>query len=117
MRITILYIYTIISYIILYPFTFFSSLIILLLNIFDLKKAVITALGFWAYGSFLIIGKTFKVEGRENLNTGRKYILMANHASMFDIMGIMATQLMVMENPVHMAIIYQHKELPYLVDH
>ena len=89
MRVAILYTYTILSYSVLYPFTFINVLIILLLNVFDLQKAVRGVLNFWAHGTFFIVGKSFRVEGRENLNREHKYILMANHASMFDIMGIM----------------------------
>ncbi len=89
MRVAILYIYTILSYLVLYPFTFVNVLIILLLNVFGLQKAVQGVLNFWAHGTFFIVGKSFRVEGRENLNRERKYILMANHASMFDIMGVM----------------------------
>ena len=89
MRVAILYTYTILSYLILYPFTFINVIIILLLNIFSLQKAIRVILSFWAHGTFFIIGKSFRVEGRENLNRERKYILMANHASLFDIMGIM----------------------------
>lgn len=90
MRISILYSYTILSYLILYPFTFLNVLIIILLDIFNLRKAIKAVLNFWAHGTFFIIGKSFKLEGKENINQERKYILMANHASMFDIMGVMA---------------------------
>jgi len=90
MRSSILYTYTILSYTILYPFTFFIVLIILMLNKLGLEKAIPKVIGFWAQGAFLMIGKFYQIEGRENLNKGRKYILMANHASLFDIMGIMA---------------------------
>ncbi|MEN8121731.1 MAG: lysophospholipid acyltransferase family protein [Bacteroidota bacterium] len=90
MRIAILYTYTILSYSVLYPFTFINVLIILLLNVFGLQKAVRMVLSFWAHGTFFITGKIFRVQGIENLNRERKYILMANHASMFDIMGVMA---------------------------
>ncbi len=90
MKIAILYIYTVLSYSFLYPFTFICVLVNLLLNALGFQKAVRKVLGFWAFGSFLIMGKSFCVEGRENLNSERRYIIMANHASMFDIMGIMA---------------------------
>lgn len=89
MRVAILHIYTILSYSVLYPFTFICVLVNLILNALDLQKAVRLVIGIWAFGSFLIIGKSFRIEGRENLNRERKYILMANHASLFDIMGIM----------------------------
>ena len=90
MRIFILSTYTVLAYTVLYPFTFLNVLVILLLNLFGLQKAISKVLGFWAYGTFIIVGKFFSVTGRGNINKKRKYILMANHASMFDIMGIMA---------------------------
>ncbi len=89
MQVFILSVYTIISYAFLYPFTFFNVIIVLLFNILGLQKAIPAILKFWARGTFFIIGKFFKIEGKENINKKRKYILMANHASMFDIMGIM----------------------------
>jgi len=90
MRIAFLYIYTTISYLILYPFTFINVLIILTLNVFKLEKAIRAILRFWARGTFIIVGKSFKLEGKEHIDKNRKYILMANHASMFDIMAVMA---------------------------
>jgi 1-acyl-sn-glycerol-3-phosphate acyltransferase len=39
---------------------------------------------------FLIIGKKFILHGRENITKGEKYILVANHSSLFDIMAIMS---------------------------
>ncbi len=53
----------------------------------DLVKAVVL---FWAKGTFWIIGKRIPVEGKENMEKGRRYILVANHASLFDIMAIMS---------------------------
>jgi len=90
MRTFILFLYTVLAYSVLYPFTFLNVIIVLLLNIFGFQKAIKLVLKFWAYGTFFIIGKFFSIKGRENINKERKYILMANHASMFDIMGIMA---------------------------
>lgn len=90
MRITLLYIYTSLSYLILYPFTFINVLIILILNVFKLEKAIRAILHFWARGTFIIVGKSFKLEGKEHIDKNRRYILMANHASMFDIMAVMA---------------------------
>lgn len=90
MRIAFLYIYTTLSYLILYPFTFINVLIILLLDIFNLQKAIEGILRFWARGTFIIVGKSFKLEGKEHIDKNRRYILLANHASMFDIMAVMA---------------------------
>jgi 1-acyl-sn-glycerol-3-phosphate acyltransferase len=42
----------------------------------------------WAKSVFLIIGKNFRVYGKENIKKGEKYILVANHGSLFDIVAI-----------------------------
>ena len=42
----------------------------------------------WAIIIFLIIGKKLKVEGIDNINIGGRYILIANHTSLFDIVAI-----------------------------
>jgi len=44
----------------------------------------------WAKSVFLIIGKKFRVEGKENIKKECRYILVANHASLFDIVAIMS---------------------------
>jgi 1-acyl-sn-glycerol-3-phosphate acyltransferase len=90
MRIALLYTYTILAYTILYPFTFFNILIILALNTVGFKKAIGGVLSFWARASFFLIGKKLSVKGKDNLNKDRKYIILANHSSLFDIIGIVA---------------------------
>ena|SRR5665647_580979 len=44
----------------------------------------------WAKSVFLIIGKKIHLRGKENINKSDKYILVANHSSLFDIMAIMS---------------------------
>ena len=36
------------------------------------------------------MGKKVRIEGKDNIKKGERYILLANHASMFDIIAIMA---------------------------
>jgi len=45
---------------------------------------------FWARGSFALILKRLRVDGKEHIERGKRYILVANHASLFDILAIMA---------------------------
>ena len=45
---------------------------------------------FWAKSAFLIIGKKLHIEGKENIKKTGKYILIANHSSLFDIMAIIS---------------------------
>jgi 1-acyl-sn-glycerol-3-phosphate acyltransferase len=44
----------------------------------------------WAKSVFLIIGKKFRVHGKQNIKKEEKYIIVANHASLFDIVAIMS---------------------------
>lgn len=90
MRLVLFYIYTLLAYTFLYPFTFLAVIIILVLNTFKCRKGIVAVIRFWALGSFVIIGKRYTIEGEENINKDRKYIILANHSSLFDIMGIMA---------------------------
>lgn len=45
---------------------------------------------FWAHSVFWIIGKKVKISGKENMEANKRYILLANHASLFAIMAIMS---------------------------
>ena len=86
----LLYIYTIIAYSILYVFTAILVLLSLLLNLIKGKKALHRIICFWAKGTFYILGKLFRIDGKQHINKENRYILMANHSSLFDIMGIMS---------------------------
>lgn len=44
----------------------------------------------WAKTVFLIIGKKFRIYGKELIRKDCRYILVANHASLFDIVAIMS---------------------------
>jgi 1-acyl-sn-glycerol-3-phosphate acyltransferase len=55
-----------------------------------LKRVIIFLMGFWARSIFPLMGKKVHIQGRENIRKGERYILLANHASMFDITAIMA---------------------------
>lgn len=90
MKRPILYTYTILSYSLLYSFTFFIVLSVILLHTLGFRKAIPTIIKLWASSSFLLIGKFYKIEGWEHFDKNRKYILLTNHSSLFDIMGIMA---------------------------
>lgn len=43
----------------------------------------------WAKSVFIIIGKKLIINGRENIDPAKHYILLANHGSFLDIPGIM----------------------------
>jgi 1-acyl-sn-glycerol-3-phosphate acyltransferase len=85
------WLYTFISiliFAILYSYTAIGVLIVLILACLKLKRPIIFLIQFWAKSVFLLLGKKFKVHGRKNIKNGEKYILVANHASLFDIVAI-----------------------------
>lgn len=90
MKYPILYTYTILSYTLLYPFTMLITLLVLVMYHLRLRKQIPAVIWFWAHSSFLLIGKYYRIEGSENFDKRKKYILVSNHSSLFDIMGIMA---------------------------
>jgi 1-acyl-sn-glycerol-3-phosphate acyltransferase len=63
---------------------------ILILAWLHLKRPIRFLSHIWAKSVFLIIGKKFRVYGRENIDKDKKYILVANHSSLFDIVAIMS---------------------------
>ena len=75
---------------ILYCFTAIIVFIVLIFATLKLRRPISFLSQFWAKSVFLIMGKKFKVHGREYIRTGEKYILVANHASLFDIVAIMS---------------------------
>ncbi len=85
--------YSVISvflFFILYCYTAVGVVVVMILAAFRLRKPVDTLTRLWAKSVFLIIGKRFKVSGLENIRKEEKYILVANHASLFDIVAIMS---------------------------
>lgn len=71
-------------------FTFIIVVFILIISIFNWEKGIRTLINFWAKLSFLLIGKKIHVKGIEKVEKSKKYIIVANHGSIYDIMGIMA---------------------------
>jgi 1-acyl-sn-glycerol-3-phosphate acyltransferase len=55
-----------------------------------MRKPITFLSQMWAKSVFLIMGKKFRLTGRENIRKGEKYILVANHASLFDIVAIVS---------------------------
>ena len=75
---------------ILYFFTAIVVLIVLILAFLHLKAPIRILAQFWAKSVFFIIGKKFEVSGKEHIDKKKKYILVANHGSLFDIVAIMS---------------------------
>ena len=88
MRSRLYAVFSILVFGILYCYTAVGVLIVLILTLLHLKKAVRFLFQLWAKSVFMIVGKKFRVYGKENIKKGGRYILVANHASLFDIVAI-----------------------------
>ncbi len=85
--------YRILSFLVfavLYTQTAMVVLIVLPFAYFRLQKVVKILVRFWAQSVFWILGKKLRISGTENYSKNKRYIIIANHASMFDITAIMA---------------------------
>jgi 1-acyl-sn-glycerol-3-phosphate acyltransferase len=85
--------YTILSvpvFLYLYSYTAVIVFLILIMAYLKWKKGIRLLMRFWAKTVFPIMGKKLHIEGKQHLKQGKKYILLANHSSMFDIIAIMA---------------------------
>jgi 1-acyl-sn-glycerol-3-phosphate acyltransferase len=84
-------IYTILTipvFTILYVYTAIGVSLVIILSWLKVKKPIYFMFRIWAKSVFLMMGKRLEVSGKENLNRDEKYILLANHASLFDIVAI-----------------------------
>jgi 1-acyl-sn-glycerol-3-phosphate acyltransferase len=72
---------------------FFTAIVVFIVLIFawlNMKGTIRFLLQVWAKSVFLIIGKKFLVHGKENIKKDERYILVANHGSLFDIVAIVS---------------------------
>ncbi len=79
---------TVLVFAVLYVYTAAGVLIVIPLSWLNAKKPVRTLSRLWAKSVFLIMGKKLIVKGIENIDKKRKYILLANHSSLFDIVAV-----------------------------
>ena len=77
-------------YLLLYSYTAVVVLLILLMAYLRFRSGIILVMSLWAKSMFPLMGKKVRIKGKENINKEERYILLANHASMFDIIAIMA---------------------------
>ena len=77
-------------FLVLYSYTAVIVFLILILAYLRRRAAVSKVLGFWARSVFPLMGKKLHIEGKHHFRKGEKYILLANHGSLFDIVAIMA---------------------------
>jgi len=74
----------------LYCFTAVIVFVILIFVSLKLKKPVALISQFWARSVFLLMMKKISISGKNNINPESRYILVANHGSLFDILAIMS---------------------------
>lgn len=75
---------------VLYLYTALSVLSVLAVSPFNRSGPIRWIMKVWARGIFLMLGKRLRINGAENIEKGRNYILLANHASLFDITAILS---------------------------
>jgi len=75
----LLYVYTAIGILLLFPLTWINA-----------RRPVQLITQTWAKSVFIVLFKRLRVTGKENIDRKEKYILVANHASLFDIVAIMS---------------------------
>ncbi len=75
---------------ILYPYTAIGVVIVIILSWFKAIRVIRFLIKIWAKSVFFIMGKKLRITGRNNIDKNEKYILTANHASLFDIVAIMS---------------------------
>lgn len=74
----------------LYSYTAIGVFIILIFAWLNMRGPILKLSQLWAKSVFLLIGKKFHVAGEENISPDSRYILIANHSSLFDIVAIMS---------------------------
>jgi 1-acyl-sn-glycerol-3-phosphate acyltransferase len=77
-------------FIYLYAYTAVVVFLILVQATLKWRHGIRILMGFWARTVFPLMGKKLHIEGKKHISKGARYILLANHASMFDITAIMA---------------------------
>jgi 1-acyl-sn-glycerol-3-phosphate acyltransferase len=73
---------------VLYVYTAIGVLLVIILSWFNAKSPVRFLSKIWAKSVFLIMFKRLHITGKDNIKKDEKYILLSNHASLFDIVAI-----------------------------
>ena len=75
---------------VLYVVTGISVIFVILLTWINAKRPAQFLTMIWAKTVFVLMGKNLRVSGKENINKNERYIVVANHASLFDIVAIIS---------------------------
>lgn len=73
---------------VLYTYTAVGLFIVIFLSWLKAKKTIQFLSKIWAKSVFILMGKRLTISGKENIKKDEKYIIVANHASLFDIVAI-----------------------------
>ena len=73
---------------VLYCYTAIGVIFGLILTGLNAKKPLNYIFRYWSKSVFIFMGKRLSVTGKENLNRNEKYLVLANHSSLFDIIAI-----------------------------
>jgi 1-acyl-sn-glycerol-3-phosphate acyltransferase len=80
---------TVLVFGILYVYTAIGVLLTLILSLIHLEGPVRIISQVWAKSVFIIMGKKINVKGLEHIRKEPRFLLIANHGSLFDIVAIM----------------------------
>lgn len=75
---------------VLYIYTAIGVMLVIILSWFKARRLIRFLIKIWAKSVFALMGKKLNISGKEFIDRNEKYILMANHASLFDIVAIMS---------------------------
>lgn len=75
---------------VLYVFTAIGVIFLIPLTWINARGPVRVLTMAWAKTVFILMGKNLRVSGKENINKNERYIVVANHASLFDIVAIVS---------------------------
>lgn len=75
---------------ILYIYTGLGVVIVIILSWFKARRLIRFLIKIWAKSVFILMCKKLNISGKEHIDRKEKYILTANHASLFDIVAIMS---------------------------
>jgi len=70
--------------------TFITTTLAIIFSYINWMSALRVSLVIWGKLLFLIMGKWLHVSGKNNIEKGKNYLLLVNHASLYDIPAVMA---------------------------
>jgi 1-acyl-sn-glycerol-3-phosphate acyltransferase len=81
---------SILAFGLLYTYTAIGVIMLLPLTWLNARRPVQIMTQVWAKSVFVVLFKRLHITGKEHIRRDKKYIVVANHASLFDIVAIMS---------------------------